>query len=473
MFLKYLREKHDWKTIFFYSSWSLTLTAGLSYGLGLLRDHTLANLFGLSRELDIYNAAFVLPEGLFNILMGTVLSAAFLPIFAKQYDHTKEEGVRYARQILSWGMAAILACSILLFVTLPSLTPWLVPGFEPAATEKYILITRLLLLSPMLFTLSNTYGRILMSFREFFWYGLSPALYNLGIVFGAIFLAPTWGITGLVAGTLFGNVLHLLNRWVSLRRHRFDLSPRLAFTFSPEVKETLWLTAPKLVQYGVAALMLAIFTQIASGFDAGSVAAYNYARNFQSLPVSLLGIAIASALFPSLAHDAAKGNFKKFREDFKKGRMRTLVYTTLAGILLAAISQPLIRLLLGGGKFGGDDVRLLALVLQVYCLSVPLESLEHTYHRAYYALRNTLIPSTVHTIFMLASIVAAGILAPRIGVLAIPVSFAGGLAGHILILAMWFPRVFKKAKIQSSISTFTPSGGNGSSSASTSSATTS
>jgi len=435
------------KTILFYSSWSLTLTSGLSYALGLLRDHTLAHLFGLSRELDIYNAAFVLPEGLFNILMGTVLSAAFLPIFAKQYDHTKADGVRYANQILSWGLGVTLVGSVLVFVALPTLTPWLVPGFEPAATEKYILITRLLLLSPMLFTLSNTYGRILMSFREFFWYGLSPALYNLGIVLGAIFLAPHFGIIGLVAGTLFGNLLHLAIRWVSLRRHRFALSPKIDFHFSPEVKETLWLTAPKLIQYSVAALMLASFTKIASGFDAGSVAAYNYARNFQSLPVSLLGIAIASALFPSLSHDAAKGNFKKFREDFKSGRARTIVYTTLAAVALALIAQPLIRLLLGGGKFGESDVRLLALVLQVYCLSVPLESLEHTYHRAYYALRNTLIPSTVHTIFMLASIAAAGILAPRIGVLAIPLSFAGGLAGHILILALWFPRVLRKSEI--------------------------
>src|SRR3989338_8874554 len=137
---------------------------------------------------------------------------------------------------MSWGMTIILITGLGAFVLLPYLTDFLVPGFEAEAKANYIVVSRLLLLSPILFTLSNTYGRILMSFKEFLWYGFSPVLYNVGILFGALLLAPRFGIYGLVTGTLLGNGLHLLIRWVILKRQRFGLTHKIDFTFSPEIK---------------------------------------------------------------------------------------------------------------------------------------------------------------------------------------------------------------------------------------------
>jgi putative peptidoglycan lipid II flippase len=254
------------------------------------------------------------------------------------------------------------------------------------------------------------------------------------------------GARGLILGTILGTLLHLAVRYAIIKRPRYAITTRADYTVSPEIRETLILTAPKLIQYVMASAMLWTFTSIATNLGEGAVAANNYARNFQSVPVSLIGIAIASALFPSLSHDAGKGNFKKFSADFRSGLARTIVYTTLAGAGLAVLSKFVITTLLGGGKFTSENVTLLALTLQIYCLSVPLESLMHTYHRAYYALKNTLLPSAVHTIFMIASIAAAYLAAPKIGVLAIPACFAGGLLIHIAILAFLFPAQIRKAE---------------------------
>ena len=437
--LKALKESGDWKTILFHSSWSLTLGSGLSYFFGFLRDRILAQTFGLSRTLDIYNASFVIPDMMLGILVGTALSAAFVPIFTKKYDEKKSLGYAYAHQIITWGLTFMITVAIVVAVVLPYFAHFLVPGFTADELDKYILLTRVLLFSPILFTISNSYGRILISVKEFLWWGLSPALYNIGIIIGIVFLVPKFGIVGLVLGTVFGVLLHLINRFWPLKKRKYAFKNKIDFTFSPEIKETIELMLPKVLQYAMWFVMLMAFTGIASKLPEGSVAAYNYARNFMSLPVSLLGIAIAMAMYPELSHDAGKGNFKKFKRDFKKNRLKSIIYTTLAAIVLFLLSKTIVSLLLGGGEFGQSDIDLLSSVLMVYCFAIPLESLMHAYHRAYYSLRNTVIPAILHALIILATILSAKTLAPIIGVHAIPASFAGGLLIQIIILAIIFP----------------------------------
>lgn len=446
-FLKQLKEPGNFKTLLFHSSWSLTLTAGLSYFFGLLRDRIFAHEFGLSRTLDIYNAAFVIPDMMLGVLVGTALSAAFVPIFTKLYDEKKSLGYAYAHQIISWGVGLVLIVGLITGLFLPYFAHLLVPGFEGQDLQQYILLTRVMLISPILFTLSNAYGRILISTKEFFWWGLSPALYNIGIILGVMFLVPKFGIVGLVMGTVTGVLLHLINRLRPLLGKKYRFRNKVDFTYSPEVKETIKLMLPKIIQYGMWFVMLMAFTSIASSLPDGSVAAYNYARNFQSLPVSLLGIAIAMAMYPTLSHDAGKGNYKKFRRDFKKNRVKSLVYTTLAAIALALLSKFVVTLLLGGGKFGQEDINLLASMLVVYCFAVPLESMMHAYHRAYYSLRNTIIPAFLHASIIILTIITAKILAPIIGIYAIPASFAGWLFVQVIVLATAFPFLLKKREL--------------------------
>jgi len=442
--LRALKESGNWKTILFHSSWSLTLGSGLSYFFGLLRDRIFAHTFGLSRTLDIYNASFVIPDMMLGVLVGTALSAAFVPIFTKQYDEKKSLGYAYAHQMITWGLTLMISVAIIIAITLPYFAHLLVPGFNAEELEKYILLTRVLLFSPILFTLSNSYGRILISVKEFLWWGLSPALYNIGIIIGVIFLVPRFGIVGLVIGTVLGVLFHLANRFWPLKKKKYNFRNRIDFTFSPEIKETIRLMLPKMFQYAMWFVMLMAFTSIASQLAEGSVTAYNYARNFMSLPVSLLGIAIAMAMYPELSHDAGKGNYKKFRRDFRKNRLKSMFYTTLAAIALALLSKQVVGLLLGGGEFGQSDIDLLSGVLMVYCIAIPFESLMHAYHRAYYSLRNTLIPAFLHATIIILTILTAKILAPTIGVYAIPASFSGGLVIQIAVLAIVFPFLLKK-----------------------------
>lgn len=449
-FLRNLREKHDLKTLIFYSSWALTLTSGMSYFFGFLRDRAFAHTFGLSKTLDIYNASFTLPEMLYNVLILTALSAGFVPIFAKKYDQDKQAGYSYAHQVMSWGITIVIAAAILSIIFLPNISGFLV-DYKGEDLDQYITVTRFMLLSPLLFAISSIYGQVLLSLKDFFWYGLSPIFYNLGIILGVSLLYPHFGLMGMVIGTLFGAFLHLLNRMIAVKRNKFEFKVKPDFHLSPEMKETFKLAYPKLPQYILGQFMLIQFTKIATGLPEGSVAAYNYARNFQSLPVSLLGIAIALAMFTTLSHEAGKGNFTQFKKDFRKNRFRALFYTTLAAIALALGSKIAINLLLGGGNFDDKDIQLLTNVLMVYCISIPLESMMYIYHRAFYALRNTLIPAMMHAFTIGLTIIMANLLSPHVGIYCIPISFAAGLGLHILVLSIVFPILLRKRESENTM----------------------
>jgi putative peptidoglycan lipid II flippase len=443
-FITSLKEPGSLKTLVFHTSWALTLTSGLSYVFGFLRDRIFAQTFGLSHTLDVYNAAFVVSDTLLQVIVMAALSAPFLPIFAKRYDKNPQDGFDYANQFLCWSFLVLGLAAVGAVFILPYIMDLLVPGFNAEERVQYVFLARILLISPFFFAVSSLYGKILLSFKEFFWWGLAPALYNVGIITGALLFGKKYGALGLVIGTLIGIVLHVSIRGLMVHSKKYKFRHALDFRWTPEMRETVMMTLPKLLQYGMVSFMLLQFTSVATKLGEGAVTAYNYARNFQSIPVSLLGISISLALYTSLCHDAAHGNAQKFKKDFRRDLIRITVYTTLAGIALAFISPVLVKLLLGGGKFTEENVQLVSRTLQVFCLSVPLESLMYLYHRGFYALRDTATPSLLHAAIMMATMVGAHLLAPVFGIFGIPLSFSAGLLLQILILAALYPRRLRK-----------------------------
>ncbi|MBP9819284.1 hypothetical protein KBC79_00950 [Candidatus Woesebacteria bacterium] len=431
------QEAGSWQNLILHGSIILTITSGMSYVLGLTRDKILAYTFGASSELDIYNAAFVLPDFLFALLVSGALSAAFVPIFTGLDEKSRTKAMLYTNQILSFTLLFLAVFSVIFAIFLPEIAPRLVPGFTGEQLAEYVIVTRLMLLTPFFFTISNTFGNALLSTKDFLWYGLAPVVYNISIVLGALLLVPVFGLPGLVVGTVIGAVFHMLVRGQAFWRYGFR--PKLQLLFSTEIKETARLMLPKMLQIGMWQVMLWWFIQLASQQSEGSVTRYNFAYNFQSVPVSLIGMAIALASFSTLSHLAAHQSYHKFTSIVKKESIKILAVTTLAAVALAIVSEPLIGLLLGGGKFSPEAVVDTAALLKVYAFSVPLESLMHLLARAHYALKNTLRPSIIHIFAIICSMVASSVLLPHLGLFALPVAFSLGFAIQSVLLgfSLW------------------------------------
>ena len=408
-----------------------------SYVMGLVRDRIFAQTFGAGAELDAYNAAFVLPELLFDVLVEAGLAAAFIPIFVNlRATHADPEVAnRFGRTILTLGVGVMGVGSVVLFVFADAFTGWIAPGFAGEQRELYVALFRAMLVTQVLFAASLTLGQVLLAEQRFFWYGLAPLLYNAGIVIGTLALSGSLGIFGPAVGAILGAAIHLGSRFIGLRGSSFRIrlgwgAPRSS------LREFIRLTVPKLASQPVEPIAFLFFTNVASGLAAGSLSVFNYARNFQSLPVSLVGVAFAIAVFPAMSSAYARGDRRGYLRIFGTNLVSIVGLTVFAALAMVVLGELGISILLGGGEFGPDDVARTAAVLGAFALSVPFESVAHLLSRAIFATRQTLLQALASIAGLEFTMAATIVLLPRFGILALPFGFAAGQASKVVLLGL-------------------------------------
>jgi putative peptidoglycan lipid II flippase len=407
-----------------------------SYVMGLVRDRIFARTFGAGTELDAYNAAFVLPELLLDVLVEAGLAAPFIPIFLRlRAASDADEADRFARTILSGAVAVMGIAAVLMFIFAEATTGFIAPGFSGDQRELYVSLFRVMLITPILFAASLTLGQVLLAEQRFFWYGVAPLLYNGGIIIGTLAFSDALGIYGPAIGAVIGAVIHLGSRFIGLRGSRFRIGLGWEARTS-SVGEFVRLMLPKMVSHPVEPMTFLFFTAVASGLAAGSVTAVSFARNFQSVPVSLVGVAFALAVFPALSMAHATGDRRGFLRLLGTNLGSITVITTVAAIGLFVVGELAIRVLLGGGAFDEEDVALTATVLGAFALSVPFESLAHLLSRAIYATRHTLLQVLASLAGLGITVGATLILVEELGIVAIPLGFAIGQAAKVVLLAL-------------------------------------
>jgi putative peptidoglycan lipid II flippase len=413
------------------------LTFG-GYAMGLVRDRIFARTFGAGTELDAYNAAFVLPELALDVLVAGGLAAPFVPIFLglRERDGGDRAAHEFGQTILTLAVLVMAVASAVLFVLAPVTVSVIAPGFQTSAErDLYTGLFRVMCVTPVLFAASIGLGEVLVADRHFLFYGLAPLLYNGGIVVGTVLLAGRLGIYAAALGAVLGASLHLGIRVAGVGRTRFRIRPRLAIR-TPAVREFIVLMIPKMASHPVDPLTFLYFTALATRFGAGSVSAVSFARNFQSVPVSLIGVSIAIATFPVLSASFASGDRPAFVRTLATNLATTAVLTGGAAIGLFALSRALIAVLLGGGAFDAGDVALTGGLLAAFALSIPLESLTQLLARAFYATHNTLIPVSASVAGLVVIVLAGEWLAPSLGITAIPMAFTAGSLTKVVLLGL-------------------------------------
>ena len=240
-----------------------------------------------------------------------------------------------------------------------------------------------------------------------------------------------------------GALLHLAIRVVGAIRAGFRYRVALAID-TLQFREFLRLSIPRIVAEPVEAATFIVFNGFASAMAAGSITSVSFARNFQSVPVSLIGIAFSIAAFPVLSRVAASGDRGRFRRLVRDNVVLIGVLSALAGIGLALVSGIAIRLLLGGEEFDEEDVAITTTLLVVFAISVPLESLTHVLARAVYATRHTILPVIASLVGLGTIWVTLELLRDSQGLVAVPFAFAAGMAVRVVILLLtlaWRVRV--------------------------------
>ena len=389
------------KRLFKFSSSSITSAAlllgvasFLSRLLGLVRVRIFANKFGAGIDLDMYYAAFRIPDLVFSIIIMGAVSSAFIPIFT-QARIKKKDHWRLANNFLHSFSFLILLVSVLLMIFAPQLVKIIAPGFDIEAQKMTSLLTRIMLIQPILLSISGIISGILQSFKIFFAYALSPIAYNVGIIFGALFLTPKYGIIGLAWGVVLGSFLHLLIQIPSLRscnfRYHFvtDFKDKL-------MKKIVKLTIPRSLSLAALQINYIAITAIASTLTIGSIAIFNYANDIQYVPLGLIGIAYAAAAFPSLVNSHAKKNNKEFKKTFSATLLEIIYLVLPITVLFFVLRNEITGILLKTGQFGESEMLLTSAAIGIFCIGIPFQSLVPFLSRTFFAIQNTIIPLIVN-----------------------------------------------------------------------------
>lgn len=407
------------------------VAAFFSRVLGVLRDRVLAGEFGAGIELDMYYAAFRLPDLVFNLLVLGALSAGFIPVFTS-YLNKKEKSWELVTNVL-WTLLIVL---LLLLGLIYFLAPWLVQIITPGFTSEQLAITtqltRIMLLSPLLLGISSVFGGILQSYKQFFIYSLAPLFYNIGIIVGALYFAPLYGLTGLAWGVVFGAALHMTVQLppVVLLGYRF----RFALDLTDKgLRRIIMVMGPRVMGLLVTQFNMFIVTILGSMLAVGSIAIFNFANNLQSFPLGVFGIAFAIAAFPTLSELA--NNHKKFADTILVTVKQILLLIIPSSVLLIVLRAQIVRVILGTGRFDWTDTVATLESLTFFAISLFAQALVVLFIRAFYALEDSKTPFYIGLVSVFANIMLSLMLIEQLGVAGL--AFAFSLATLLQLVLLW------------------------------------
>src|SRR3989344_4038981 len=295
----------------------LSISLFASRLLGLVRDRILAGKLGAGIELDIYFAGFRIPDLIYSIVIGGAISSAFLPVFISYFKKSEKEAWQIASSFLYIALLGILFVCAIVYIFLPQIIDLVVPGFDKEYKAITVTMSRIMLLSPLFLGLSAVFSGILHSFKKFLIYSLAPIFYNLGIVVGALFFTDSLGVMGLAWGVALGAFLHILIQVPASVASGFRLYLPRQF-FHPAIKRIVKLMLPRALGLAVLQINLWIVTAIASTLAIGSLTIFNLANHIQYLPIGIVGVSFAMAVFPTLSDSVSERRYKDYLQEFSK-----------------------------------------------------------------------------------------------------------------------------------------------------------
>jgi putative peptidoglycan lipid II flippase len=426
----------------------LGATGLLSNVLGLYRERLIAGKFGAGPMTDAFYASFRLPDLIFNLLILGAISSAFIPVFVEKLSqHKKKEAEIIATSFMNFMLIFSLVFGVFIFILAPKLVPLLLPGFfnrpqDPNLNMYQITVnlTRIMILSPILFSLSGVFSGILNSYKRFVVYSIAPLVYNLAIIGSVLFLTDNFNppIYALAIGVVVGAFLHAFIQLPSVFATGYRWKPVIKFK-EGQIARLTKLMIPRALAIGASQINLLVDTIVAS-FFIGGIAVLNFANNIQTAPIVIFGISIATAIFPVLAESKSKDDMKGFMKSFSWSARRILYFMIPATIGIIVLRAQIIRLIYGTGNFSWDNTYWTTKALLFFSFGLIAQALIPLLLKAFYAIQDTKTPLYISLVVMVingALSVSLPFLAPlQLGVAGVALAFS--IAGIVNAALLFF-----------------------------------
>jgi putative peptidoglycan lipid II flippase len=414
---------------------------------GLVRGILVARAFGASPELDAFFAANRVSETLFLLVAGGALGSAFIPTFTGLLARNERDS--------AWKLASSIANTVTLTLSLlagfialfaPQVVRYaLAPGLStnPELFTLTIVLLRIQLISAVLFGLGGLIVGILNAHQVFLVPALTPALYQLGIIFGAVVLAPSMGIYGLAWGVVIGAMMYLLVQFPTL------LKQKGTYTFTiglrdKLVRQVFLLMGPRLLGVAIVQLNFWVNTWLASQMASGSVSGLYYGFSLMLMAQAVIAQSVAIAAMPTFSAQHALGQKDEMRASLAAALRGVILLALPASIGLIFLREPIVSLLYQRGEFDERSVQIVSWALLWYAAGLVGHSIMEILTRAFYAQQDTKTPVLIGTIAMGLNVVFSITFAKifesvgwlPLGGLALANSFATALEATALFIMM-------------------------------------
>ncbi len=366
--------------------------------LALFRDRILASQFGAGNTLDLYYAAFRIPDILFVTVASIVSISVLIPFLMERFGKDDQSAKEFVDSVFSFYFFFMFAVGLLAYFTAPYFMSRLFPVF--AGTEDFpdlVQLTRILLLSPVFLGFSNLLASITQIHKRFFIYALSPVVYNVGIILGIVFLYPIFGLSGLGFGVILGAFLHFAIQIPFIVGQGmfpvFRFPIQLSF-----IKKIIYTSLPRTITTSSNELAELFLISYASFFIPGSVSIFNFSFNLQAVPFSIIGISYSLAAFPTLTRLFSNGDHKSFIEQMITSSRHIIFWSIPVSVLFIVLRAQIVRTILGAGRFDWGDTRLTAAALALFTLSLAAQNLVSLFVRSYYSQGKTKTPLAMNAV---------------------------------------------------------------------------
>jgi putative peptidoglycan lipid II flippase len=446
------------------AAYLLGFFALLSQLLALVRDRMFAHEFGAGVTLDLYYAAFRIPDVVFIGIASLVSVYVLIPFLVERLDRG-EELRAYINNVFSFFALLIVVVSLVAYLLTPSIIKLLFPTLVVAGQgDTLVLLTRIMLLQPILLGISSLFASLTQVYQKFVLYAVAPILYNAGIILGILFLYPAYGIAGLAWGVVLGAVFHAGIQVPFIVRER--LLPQLVRIRFGELKSLFSLSIPRTLALSANQIVSLVFVTFAALLTPGSISVFTFAFNLQSVPLTIVGVSYSVAAFPTLARYFSIGNQQQFVLQVLTASRHIIFWSLPIIALFVVLRAQIVRVILGSGAFDWADTRLTAAAFALFVLSLSAHALVLLLIRAYYAAGSTRKPVIVSIVSAIVSIASAFVLLlvfakseplrnmletllrvegiPGTEVLMLPLGYTVGMLVQATLLLVFFQRDFSR-----------------------------
>ncbi len=410
----------------------MTVATLMAKVLGMGRDMLIAAYFSTSYVGDAYMTATKLPTMLFDLVIGGVITASFIPVFTTVDGRDgKKKAFGFANKFIGLVLLITVLIAILGIMFSDTLIGLLAPEFNAQTASLASELSKIMFPMIIFTGLAFSFVGILQSHGEFNIPAVMSLVSNLAVILYFPLFGKKYGVHGLSVSMLVAWSLQVIIQIPALKKTGYKFRPSLKL-FDPSIKMTLLLAGPLLVSTWVQPLYSIVNTRIASGIS-GGVTMLEYANRLYTVMVGVFSFVVTNLVFPKLS----KSNSENDKEEATKLLVTSLkaimivILPLMAGFMI--LSRPVIGVIYEHGAFNAEDAHRTAMALSCYSVGMIGFSINEILSKAFFSEKNSKTPMFNAIISMVVNIILAYSLSSRLGINGLALATAGGSTTNAIL----------------------------------------